>query len=166
VTAEQKLSQTKLARKITGAAHNVARQWNADPDDIEQEMVLAILERYAADASFFDQTDAYIVNAGAWAVRDALRRQARQWNNEVEDADTAGGTPILDLAATEDPWAGVVLGMALESAVAGLDEVDQQIVAGMFEGFSSREIGEMTGISYRTVYNHLPQIAEAVRAQL
>ena len=41
MTAEQKLSQTKLARKITGAAHNVARQWNADPDDIEQEMVLA-----------------------------------------------------------------------------------------------------------------------------
>ena len=166
MTAEQKLSEAGLSKRIAGAAYNVARQWNADPDDIEQEMVLAILERYASDASFFDQTDAYIVNAGAWAVRDALRRQARQWNNEVEDADTVEGTPLLDLAATDDPWGAVVLEMALEQAVEGLDEVDQQIIAGMFEGYSSREIGEMTGISYRTVYNHLPQIAEAVRAQL
>jgi DNA-directed RNA polymerase specialized sigma24 family protein len=165
--ARRRLSQESLLDRIKSAAYNVAMQWNADPEDVVQEIVLAILEEYTKDPDFLNQTDAYIVNKGAWMARNALKRMAvQEWNHEVEDVETETGTPLLDLVGEYNPWAAVDLGLALNTAYDELGEVDRGIVAGMYEGLNRREIGQKVGLSHTAVNNHIPAIAEAIRAHL
>jgi DNA-directed RNA polymerase specialized sigma24 family protein len=165
--ARRRLSQESLIDRIKGAAYNVAVQWNADPEDVEQEIVLAILEEYTKDPNFLNQTDAYIVNKGAWMARNVLKRQAvQEWNHEVEDVETETGSPLLDLVGEHDPWAVIDLDLALNTAYDELGEVDRGIVAGMYEGLNRREIGQKVGLSHTAVNNHIPAIAEAIRAHL
>lgn len=160
--ADQRLGQAGLAGRIRGAAFNVAAQWNVEPEDVEQEIILAILEEYASDPAFLDQADAFIVNRGAWAARDHLRRMAAQeWNHEVEDA-----IPDLVGEANPDPWATVDLEAALASAYDELNATDQGILFGVYQGMTRREIGKAVGLSHTSVNNHVPAIAEAIRAHL
>lgn len=166
-TADERLSSESLNNRIKGAAFNVAAQWNTDPEDVEQEIVLAILEEYANDPNFLNQTDAYIVNRGAWAARDHLRRMAAQeWNHEVDNEETDTGTPLLDLAGEINPWATVDLEAALASAYDELNATDQGILFGVYQGMTRREIGKAVGLSHTSVNNHVPAIAEAIRAHL
>jgi DNA-directed RNA polymerase specialized sigma24 family protein len=164
---EQRLSEAGLSKRIAGAAYNVARQYGVDPSDVEQEIVLAILEQYTKDPAFLDQTDAFIVNKGAWMARNTLKRQAVQmWNHEVEDAETEEGTPLLDLTGEYNPWYAESLELALADAYDELDDTDKGILTGMYEGLNRREIGQAVGLSHTTVNNHIPAIAAAVRAHL
>lgn len=161
-TADERLSSESLNNRIKGAAFNVAAQWNTDPEDVEQEIVLAILEEYANDPNFLNQTDAYIVNRGAWAARDHLRRMAAQeWNHEVEDA-----IPDLVGEANPDPWATVDLGLAIGAAYDELGPVDREILVCVYRGLSRREIGQAVGMSHAGVNWRVSGIAEVVRAYL
>ena len=155
-----------LMARIRGAAHNIAFQYHADPDDVEQDIVLAILERYAGEPGFLQQTDAYIVNFGAWRARDMLGRQTRQHNREIEDeplGDDDGAT-VLEMVEV-DSWPEVEMGMAIRQALAGMDEQDRQICNGLAGGYSTREIAPAVGVCLKTVYNRMNgPIAEALEA--
>ena len=161
-----------LLPRIKGAAHNIARQHNADPDDVEQEIVLAILERYAQEPTFLDQTPAYIVNHGVWRARDVLRRQATMHTNrelptsELFDTDEgAEGDKAPTFA--EDPWQEVALSLAIEEALGELSEENQRIARGLAAGYSAREIGPAIGLHWRTVYNRMSgPIATALQSQI
>jgi len=156
-----------LTPRIRGAAHSIARQYNTDPNDVEQEMILAILERYAAEPEFLDQTAAYVVNFGAWRARNALKREAVQDSRCLEDtplSDDPDAPTILDFVATTNPWPQVDLRLCIEQAMAGLDETNQQIASGLAAGYTPREIGPAIGVSYRTVYNRKEQIGAALQA--
>jgi DNA-directed RNA polymerase specialized sigma24 family protein len=158
---------SQLTPRIKGAAYNVATQYSVDPEDVEQEIILAILEEYTKDPTFLDQTDAYIVNKGVWAARNVLKHQAVQmWNHEVEDAETETGTPLLDLIGEYDPWEAESLELALSEAYDELNPTDQGILSGMYAGLNRREIGKTVGLSHTTVNNHIPAIAEAIQAYL
>ena len=164
---EARLSEESLSKRIKGAAYNVAMQYGVEPDEVEQEIVLAILEEYTKNPDFLNQTDAYLVNKGAWVARNVLKRQAVQmWNHEVEDDDTETGTPLLDLIGEDDPWTATDLQLAIILAYDELDTVDQDILYGLYEGRNRREIGEMVGLSHTSINNHIPAIAETIRAQL
>jgi DNA-binding NarL/FixJ family response regulator len=166
-TADERLSSESLNNRIKGAAYNVAMQWNVEPDDVEQEIILAILEEYANDPDFLNQTDAYIVNRGAWMARNALKRMAvQEWNHEVDDAETEAGTPLLDLVGEYNPWTTVDLEAALANAYDELSATDQGILSGMYAGLNRREIGQQVGLSHTSVNNHIPAIAQTVRAHL
>jgi len=163
--AEARLAEQSLTHRIGGAAYNVATQWNVDQGDVEQEMILAILEQYTLDPDFLNQTDAYIVNKAAWAVRDALRRQARQWNNETENYETFTGTPLMDLLADEVNSTDLMeLQATFAKAYDELEETDRAILTSLYEGYTYREIGAMVGgLSQTSVANRIHgPIAEAI----
>jgi len=154
---EERLT-TKLQKRIKGAAYNVARQYNADPDDVEQDIILAILERYVGEPEFLNQTDAYIVNHGAWRARDTLHRQLVQANRCQEDVpldnDDPNSSTLLDTIPST-PWPEIELGMDIESALAPLNRQNQNIARMLATGHNATEISAKVGISYKTVYNRM-----------
>ena len=144
-----------LLPRIKGAAHNIARQYNADPDDIEQEIVLAILERYAEAPDFLDHTPAYIVNHGAWRARDVLRRQLAHHELPAADLREEDAEPDKAALFADDPWPAVSLGLAIEHALAPLSEQNRRIAHGLAAGYNPRQIGPKVGLSFRTVYTRI-----------
>jgi len=156
-----------LARKLRGAAHNLAFELGTEPDDMEQEIVLAILERFASDPTFLDNKDAYVVSHGAWKARDAVRMARRRthadqaWTYDDEDDEDRHA------AMATDPWAEVDRELSLPPAyvsnpsefvadvIAGLEENDRQIAKETMGGLSPRQIAPSVGLHWRTVYNRL-----------
>lgn len=158
-TGTNPLELEALMPRIKGAAHNIARQRGTDPDDVEQDIVLAILERYTQEPEFMDQTAAYIVQHGAWKASGYVKKSDR-----VEDHDVyADFGPAV---TATNPWKQVDLRLDLQQVMAGLSERDQQIAVGLTEGYTPREIGPSLGISYRTVYNVCNRMRETVTMAL
>jgi DNA-binding NarL/FixJ family response regulator len=148
---------TDLSPRIKGAAHNIARQRGDNPDDVEQDIILAILERYTQEPEFLDNTAAYIVQYGAWRASGYVKMSDR-----IEDHDVYAD--VGPAVTTANPWEQVSLKLAIEQAMAGLSERDQQIAAALSAGYKPHEIGTDLGISRRTVYYQMRQIAEALSA--
>lgn len=172
MTAQTKLAE--LQKTIRGAAHNVARQWNVDPDDVEQEIVMGILEAFTKDPDFLDQTDSYIVCRGVWAARRTLQKQARQWNRETEAlvVDHNGAkvyqqcrndefSLTLTTIGESNPWPTVERGLVSEFILSKLNETDRAILTALASGFKVKEVAEIVGVSLRTVHNR----RHAIKAQ-
>ncbi len=158
-----------LLPRIRGAAHNIAPQYGADPDDVEQEIVLAILERYAQEPAFLNNKPAYIVNHGAWRARDVLRRLLGYHETRATDLFDSyeGDEPDKTALFADDPWPAVSLGLAIKHALATLSEENRHIARGLAAGYSAREIGPAIGLHWRTVYNRMSgPIATALQGQI
>jgi len=168
-TPQDLTGDTPLADRIRGAAYNVAREYGADPDDVESEIVLAILEQYAEDSEFLDQTDAYIVNLGAWRARDVLKRECSLYYNRTIDGDAPAaddGATLLELLPGDASWAEVEFGFAVERALENLDAQDEQIARMYSGGWNASEIADEVGCARRTVYYRMQNsIRYALEAQ-
>jgi RNA polymerase sigma factor (sigma-70 family) len=164
--------RNSLTQRIQGAAFKIARQYNADPQDVAQDITQAILTRYKTEPTFLDQTDAYIVNHGAWRARDTLKRQFTLWHNRETSGDAyiSGGdddATLFDLIAADDPWQATELQIALARALEMLDDDDRAICLGLAEGYKPRELAEQTGIPQATIYYRMKnQIARTLKNAL
>lgn len=164
-----------LAQRIRGAAYNVARRNDADPDDVEQEIYLAILERFEADPEFLDETDAYIVNHGAWKATDVLRGRRLRTERDTATCYAGDGNDLRNDALTTDPWSDVNarlstpdLAMLVSQVLAGLeDETDQAIAKALMEGHKPAKIARQVGCSRRNVYYRMEVVkGEFLRADV
>lgn len=167
-TPQDLTGDTPLADRIRGAAHNIAFEYGADPDDVESEITLAILETYADDPEFLNNTEAYIVNRGAWRARDVLKRECNLYVNRTVDGDAStadDGATLLELLPGET-WAEVEFGFAVEQAMEALDDRDAQIARMYAGGWNASEIGDAVGCARRTVYYRLNHsVRDALEAQ-
>ena len=165
-TFEAAVLSPNVSRRIKGAACNIARTFGADPDDVEQEMVLAILERdnRLRKTGFLDQSPAYIVNYGAWRARDFCRHNSMvPSQHEIEDDPLYpdGAITFLD-NLPDDPWETAVTALDFDQALEALDEQTRGIAWGLAAGHTVRGIGEIVGCSRTTVSTRKPRIAAAL----
>ena len=160
-----------LAAAIRGAAVNVAVRNNVDPDDVHQDIVLAILEKFAAEPKFLEQADSYIVYWGAWGAQQSIRAERCRTSKDkpLDPGEVHFASPsnpyeeiLADLA--DDPWEDVNAGLDLPSSdmagwtrevVATLDEQNRQICEDWMDGKSARQIGPRVGVHFQTVYFRL-----------
>lgn len=152
-----------LAHRIRGAACNVARSYQYDAvEDIEQEITLAIMERYVDDPDWIDNGPAYVVNYGAWRAQNWLRHQL--WGGIVEDEVLESGETLLEQAPapSENPIQTIWITTALDS----LDEQTRQIANAFAAGYTVREIAQRIGVSRQTVCNRKLNIAVALGGAL
>jgi len=162
-TPQNLSDDSPLAKRIVGAAHKIAWGYGIEPEDVQSEITLAILERYAEEPEFLEQTDAYIVNHGAWRARNELNRQFRSYYNRTVDGDapatedgdapaTEDGDALLDLLPASGSWEDVELSFEVRDALSSLAERDQQICAMFGGGWTASEIADETDCSRRTIY--------------
>lgn len=148
----------ELKHRITGASYNVAYRFSGDQEDVEQDMILAILARYADEPSFLNQTDAYIVNYGAWKATDALRRNLRLTNLDTDYEDETGW---MSEDLQDDPWDFIDFQGEVGAVVDSLPHQDQMICHGLAAGFKPRDMAADVGLSYRKIYNRINELQPA-----
>jgi len=105
-----------------------------------------------------EQTDAYIVNHGAWRARNELNRQFRSYYNRTVDGDapaTEDGEPLLALLPATGSWEDVEFSFDIREALSSLDDRDQTICAMIGGGWNASEIANEVDCSRRTVYYRL-----------
>jgi len=145
-----------LILKLRGTAHNIARRYGADPDDIEQDLVLIILEAYTTDPEFLSQPDQAIINyaanrAGWQARKEATRPLTPSYRQALAQEPT-----------TANPWPAVARRLDIEAALATLAPRDRRIATALAQGYTPREIADALSCSFKTVYNRKPVIAAAL----
>jgi len=160
--------ESSLAKAIRGAAVNVAaRNCDADVDDIHQDMVLAILEKFAVEPTFLAQADSYIVYWGAWSAQQKVRAARCRTKKDLPlDPSEGYNAPFDEFRAdlAENPWEDVNAALDLPSTdiatwtqdvVAGLDEQNREICEAHMAGKRARQIGPEVGLHWQTVYFRL-----------
>ncbi len=158
-----------LAKAIRGAAYNVAIRQSVDVDDVHQDIVLAILEKFAVEPEFLEQTDSYIVYWGVWKAQENLRamRTRTERDKPLDPVHFAGSSnPYEEIVAglADDPWDEVNANLDLPSpdmaawtqeVVAGLDPQNREICKSHMAGKRARQIGPEVGIHWQTVYSRM-----------
>jgi len=157
-----------LAKAIRGAAYNVAIRQSVDVDDVHQDIVLAILEKFAGEPEFLGQTDSYIVYWGVWKAQENLRAmRTRTKKDEPLDLDIDDlDRPYQECGArlADDPWDDVNAALDLPSpdmaawtrdVVADLDDQNREICKSHMAGKRARQIGPEVGIHWQTVYSRM-----------
>jgi len=163
--------QGPLAKRIRGAARNIATQQSVDYDDVHQDIVLAVLEKFASEPEFLEQADAYIVNWGAWQAKMNLRAvRARTEKDKPLDPGAvhfaSPSNPYEEVSTNlaNDPWDDVNATLDLPSSdmaawtldvVASLDPQNREICESHMAGKRARQIGPEVGIHWQTVYSRL-----------
>ncbi len=138
---------TNLRGKIGKAAGKIARKFHANADDVESDITIAILERFVSEPGFLEQNDSYVLQHGAWAARDMLKKHTALWLNKTAELELSNDK------LTTDPWQIVMFNQAVADALATLNATDQVIATGLAQGYTPREVAGMAGVSYKTVYN-------------
>lgn len=147
-----------LTPRINAAAARLACQYSHDRDDIVQTMTLAIIEAAQAKPDLLNQTDAYIVNLGAWRARDMIRRetcQARYAGADVPETDTGEWA----LPAHVNPWPDVERRLTLAAIAARLDDDLQAVYDCLGAGLGIGETALHLGIHRSTVNARCKRIA-------
>jgi|GEM_PF-3799562 len=136
----------------------VRRMSSADADDSLQETAAKLLEgRGDVDVA---SPRAYLATAARRIHIDRQRRQAREVSleySELSNVETAQGDPAMQLA---DEQMRRQLRLALEQL---RGPARRALILRYFHQMSHREIGEVMGISPRTVEKHLASGLAACR---
>jgi len=160
------IESKSLTRRIRGAAHNIARRYNADQDDVEQDLILEILQAYATDSNFITQPEEQIVNYAAnragWQARKELDHDRKYHISEPPAHDASLETSLVEFLGAKNPWPQIDLQLAVKQALSTLTPRDRQIAQAVATGYSADEIAEACGCSRRTVYNHRAAISDAL----
>jgi RNA polymerase sigma factor (sigma-70 family) len=151
-----------LAQYVKGAAHNIARRRHCPEavEDVEQDLILALLELYAEDPGLFGTLShkdliKQAANEVDWQYRRAQEHAARIAiaDRPIDRTDPNSPT-YIDLAG-EDPWPAADLSFAIRQVLATLSPRDQRIAQGLVAGYSAREIAHTVGCTVRNVYSRM-----------
>lgn len=162
----ESLTQGPLARRVKGTAFNIARRYAANREDVEQDLLLLLLERYADDPNSPDdpvEAVNWAANRVGWQHRKELIHTGQIGVEDRPITDDPNAPTLIEMAG-EGPWDDVELGLVVSVALEQLDERNQQIAHGLAAGYSPREMAPMVGRSFRMIYSYINgPIAEALR---
>lgn len=148
-----------LSARIKGTAYNIARRYGGSKADVEQDLIVLLLERYAEDPNFLDDPVAaitYAANRVGWQVRKERYHAARIGIRGSQFTDDPGDDSVAEAyPATTNPWPAVHCRLAISEALEQLNTRDQQIATGLAWEYSVQEIGSMIDCPRRTVYHRM-----------
>ncbi|OUO63871.1 sigma-70 family RNA polymerase sigma factor [Collinsella sp. An268] len=133
----------------------------SDAEDVFQDTFL----KYALhDKAFHDgnHTKAWLLRVAINACKDVLKA-ARQRNSSVEELVEAGREGALGVA---DDEAAHRLAEVTDALNALGDPPKTQLYLALYEGYSAREIAEMTGMPEGTVYSWISRGKKKLREVL
>lgn len=152
-----------------------------DPEDVYQNMVLAIIEKAKKNPSFIavrdgyseTERDHYIINFAAWIAKNHIQKSRvyRKYVSSIEasEAKTESDDAILDFVVDETeakrPEKAIEHKESLDSimqAIKALDEPNQMIVLMAFSGHTNKEIAAALHISAPAVSQRRNMIRQQV----
>lgn len=169
-SANERISE--LAPRLNARARAIAAASpEHDPDDLFQEMALAIIDRTNRDASFISQKDAYILQFATWFGKNrasASRTYGKYVGQEMmikaEDGDTISSFDLIgdNTQNPERQYIRMETAEDLGERIKTLTPHNQQIVAMIYLGYSQVEIAKELGISKPAVTQRKATIAKTL----
>ncbi len=148
----------------------VNEAWLRVTDNLTADKLTAINERRAAQGKA-PTTLAGIVYRAARASIAAIsysdKKHAAASVRAVKDEDGQESDYIDTMTASEyDTETAAILCATLERFAASRDEIDQQIIGGMVDGLTERELADIVGISNVAVHKRITKIRVALASIL
>lgn len=97
---------SEISPKLTKMAAAYSQSTYESQDDLYQSMIVHLLERQAADATFFEQKESYIIDAGRKGVCWAALRKAQtrdKYFYEVPDTADEFEDDYFDMFQSDEP---------------------------------------------------------------
>jgi DNA-directed RNA polymerase specialized sigma24 family protein len=143
----------RIAHKMTLSCYS-----QLDPQDVLQEMNLAMPERADVDPSFLDEAPGYVSRFAAWRGRDRCKRQCA---HIAVDLEVTGSTlseprPDQDLA--------IDVGRLLDGLSAAEQWIAQRLGAGYTQTEIARELGYSSHSGIGRTMRHLRHALEPAMA--
>jgi hypothetical protein len=151
------ITEGPLARRIQGAAHNVARRYAADPNDVEQDMRLVLFQLYTSDpdayAAMSEQALVnYAANRAGYTAREELRHE-KYFAEDAPISDAPNAPTLIDTLGTNE-WPAVELALDLNATLGQLSERDRRIALDLRDGYTVSEAAAHAGLSRTSLYNY------------
>lgn len=134
-----------------------------DREDIQQEMVKAILEQAQKDPDFIHQKDSYLLKLATWKAQ-AVAARTRVYDNRVTEEPEE--FDIFDASASADPadlYEHQETMEELLEAIQKLSPENIQVVKMIYLGYSQKEISEKLNVSPAAVSQRKQSIRHAAR---
>lgn len=156
----------RLYPKLQGIARRVAdTAAGYEPEDVYQDMTLALVEREKQEPTFLEQKDAYILSHCSWNGRHkAAAGRVYGKYNEPENlkyelvSDKAAGPE--DEAETRELLAG------LKNVIEGLSLKDKKILSLLMIDYSPADIARRLNVSRSAICQRLQRIRKTLASAI
>jgi RNA polymerase sigma factor (sigma-70 family) len=157
-----------LQPRIRRVAYSLAAEynWAETPDEWQQVMNLAILERAATDRNFMLQQPAYLITHAAYRARDHYRStfSAKKLglNNVAAslDAENPDGTDLAETLADDELDAEMTI--AVRDAIATLTGRARKVAELLLAGMQRKDIAASFGIRSQSLSEDLAKVRAAL----
>lgn len=157
----------KLTPKLRGIAYRLNGKYTVlDHDDLYQEALAHMWHEYS-EGKLADKTDSYVLQGAYYHLKNYLRGLddntffARLDEQVSEDGDTLGE---LIPAENDGGYEAVETSELLDRC--GLTDREKEVLHLYADGFTAREVGEMTGVSHVTILKMLNSVKKKVSMHL
>lgn len=150
--------QDDLSKMAAWLHHN--EMPDMEPDDLAQEMNLAILEKAQQDPDFLLAKKSYIINFAIWRAKDAARKNRRRYTNHLAETDPDDDDPASFIAPDLDLDYSITIRQILDT----LGEKTRSIALLLAQGYKKTEIAGMMKVTPQAIGYHVRQ-AQATFAE-
>ena len=158
-----------LTPRLIAKSHFIPSD-HLEPDDLQQEMFIALLEKAQAAPGFAEQKDAYLVRYATWMAKHAAERTWTYSSHvESQTLSLAGEDEVFDNFSDDnaDPAYLVEQSEELEEMLSRLQDLSPEnrtVVKMIYLGYTESEIATELGISRPAVTQRKRTIARAISA--
>lgn len=154
----------KLTPKLRGIAYRLNGKYTVlDHDDLYQEALAHMWEEFCA-GKLEGKTDSYVLQGAYYHLKNHLRGlDDNTFFARLDEPVSEEGDVLGELIPAEDDGGYEAAETRELLDRCGLTEKEQQVLQLHADGFTAREVGEMTGVSHVSVIKTIEKIREKVR---
>lgn len=144
----------RLSPKLKAIAHKLDGRFTLiNDDDLYQQALLYLWTQYQKD-NLDDKTDSFIVQGCVYSLKNYIRtvhkkvdRNSKSLQDHI-DIDECEMQYSLSLAEESDSYGKIEGDLIKEDIISRLNQREQDVVAMVLEGWTTREIGKRLGTSH------------------
>jgi RNA polymerase sigma factor (sigma-70 family) len=121
---------------------------HVEEDDLFQEAMLKLLERYHAEPEFLSHNDSYISCYAAWMMKNYLNRERNMYVKRVADLENDKGEVLYTYPSSHFPRPeSEAVRSEVHTIAEQMPEQYQVIYKATLQGYDEQEVADMLGIS-------------------
>jgi RNA polymerase sigma factor (sigma-70 family) len=154
----------KLTPKLRGITYKLNGKYTIlDHDDLYQEALAHMWEDYCA-GKLADKTDSYVLQGAYYHLKNHLRGlDDNTFFVRLDEQVSEEGGTLSELIPAEDDggYEAAETRELLERC--GLTEQEKEVLHLYADGFTTREVGEITGVSHVSVVKTIEKVREKAK---
>lgn len=144
ITTDRLISE--IEHKVVKMAGYLGRRCGVDADDLLQDAWLAVLEMIPRLDPEIGSPELHLIKRAKWRMLDSIRYHRRRVVVSLDQSLEVG----ISMPSTD--------GIDISDVLPHISPVQQQILRGLLEGYTWREVGNIVGCSSANVAYHVKKI--------